>query len=71
MRKGKIVSIVVCMLVCLSSVLIVPNEIKVKASGEGGSEGDDIGLDYDFVWNVTKLLCNVTFDAYSNEPFSR
>jgi len=71
MRKGKIVSIMVCMLVCLSSVLIVPNEIKVKASGAGGGEGDDTGLDYDFVWNVTKLLCNVTQLAYMDEPFSR
>jgi len=59
----KIVSVIVCMLVCLSSILIISDELEVEASG-GGGEGCDggIGLDYDYMWNITENLSYVIFN---------
>jgi len=64
--KRKLNVLIVVLLICLSSVLIIPDDLKVKASGEGGEDGG-IQLPYDFVWNITKWLSDVIFDAnYSN-----
>ncbi len=60
----KIISIIVCMLVCLSSILIMPEKMKVKASGGSGGGDEGIGLDKDFVWSVTENLSRIVHSAY-------
>lgn len=64
---NKILSIFVCVLICLSSILILPDDFKVGASsGEGGSK--DIGLDYDYMWNITKDLSYIIFNENVYPP---
>ena len=58
----KIVTCLVCMLV-LTSVLMVVNNVKnntVNASDDGGGPAVNgaIGLNYSYMWNVTKNLSN-------------
>ncbi len=61
--KNKIISIVVCTLLIATAMIIVPIDFKVKATGGGGEDGS-IGLDYEFMWNVTKELADVVHDPF-------
>ena len=61
--KKKIVSILICTLLIAAAVVIIPNEPNVKAVSGGGNE-EDIGLDFDFVWNVTMDYADVVHVAY-------
>ena len=62
MRK-KIICILVCTVLIATTIVIVPEDSTVVASG--GVEGEsDIGLDYEFMWKITMDLANVTRDAY-------
>ena len=70
MKQGKkIASVFVCMLVIASSVTILSTQenIKVKAAGGGqqGTQGNTIGLDYNYMWNVTTNISNAVHNAYN------
>jgi len=61
MRK-KIIGIFVCiMLVLTTVVVIVPDDLKVEATPGGGGEEGGIGLDYQYIRNITENLSNVIF----------
>ena len=49
--KQKIFVLVVTLMICLSAIVIIPNDYKVEATGGGGGDGGDdgIGLDYDYI----------------------
>ena len=59
--KSKIVSILVCMLLITTTFIINYNEdSNVKADPGGGGEGSDgIGLDFEYMWDITENLSNV------------
>ena len=59
--KQKIFVLVVTLMICLSAIVIIPNDYKVEATGGGGGDGGDdgIGLDYDYIWNRTKEFTDV------------
>ncbi|UCF13479.1 MAG: M28 family peptidase [Thermoplasmatales archaeon] len=59
MRK-KLSVLIVALLIFLSSIMIIPDDLKVEASGEGGDGG--IGLDLDFMWSVTENLSNIVHE---------
>ena len=54
----------------LTVIVIVPNDLKIEASGEGGGE-ESTCLDYDYIWEYTRRLCNVTYDAYEEEDIPK
>ena len=57
------------LMVCLSTVLIIPSDLEVNATGGGGGgeEEDDIGLDFDWMWNVAiDNMSNAVYLAYNN-----
>jgi len=61
----KLFVLAVTLLMCLSAIMIIPRDFEVKANpgdGGGGEIGEGIGLDYNFMWNITKELANVTHD---------
>ncbi len=64
MKNVKMTTILICMLMCLSSVLIIPDDLNVKATTGGGTNGKNVGLDYDYIYNTTEDLSYVIFDAY-------
>jgi len=64
MRDGKIVCILICIMLVLSSVSIIDNELNVEASGEGEQGESDEELDYEYLWGQIKAVANVTYDAY-------
>ena len=58
--RDKIIGIlIVLMLVLVTITMIMPRNLEVKANPVGGRNGDDIGLDYNFMWNITTELSNV------------
>jgi len=64
--KRKIIGILCCMLIVVSTIttIIYTNDIKVKASGGGQQGGQgDIGLDFQFVWNMSKNFSEVVHKA--------
>jgi len=56
--------LIVVVSLCISSVVIINNNSKVEATLGEEDEGG-VGLDYQFVYNVTKNLSWVIFDAYN------
>ena len=64
--KKKISMLIITMLLCISSVLIVNEDVDVKATaGGGGGDNGNYSLDYDYMWfNITENLSNVVYDAY-------
>jgi len=49
------------MIISAMTAVIYTNDTGVKASGEGNNE---VGLDYDFMWNVTENLSNIINTSY-------
>jgi hypothetical protein len=76
MRK-KIVGIFVCMLLISSTTTMVlfSDTVKVEASGGGPPSSQEIGLDYDFVWNMTdnfsKVIYRTDWSDENNIPKGR
>jgi hypothetical protein len=63
--KKKLSVVIVMMLLFISALLVVNNDVDVVATGRDDSKiGKDIGLDLDFMWEVTWKLCNATHKAY-------
>ena len=52
-----------------TSMLIAFNHQVVKATG--GGEGEEIGLDFDYIYNITKDLSNITFVAPLDHGISK
>jgi len=48
MRK-KFISIIICMLLISSTIILVPKEKNVKAESGSGNEDYPIGIDYNFI----------------------
>jgi hypothetical protein len=71
--RRKIEHILVCMLVVTSTwtILFVPKDLNIKADSGGGGIGNNEGLDKSYIWNITKRLCNVTYDAYNKTDIPR
>ena len=66
--KHKIFVLVMTLLICLSTILIIPSDLEVEASGGGGGEGEseDIGLNFSYIEEITYDLSQVIFNAYDN-----
>ncbi len=59
--KKKLYVVLVTLLLVLTSIVIILNDLEVEATPGGGEGEEGIGLDYDFMWQVTRDLCNVTY----------
>ncbi len=74
MRK-KISVLIVMLLMCLSSVLIMPDELKVEASGGGGGGGGggnvSTFLDYDYLWNRINDISKVIYYGYNGKDIRK
>ncbi len=61
--KQKIYVLVMTLVFCLSTIVIVLNDVDVEATAGGGGQsgeiGEIIGLDLDYMWEVTDNLSNV------------
>jgi len=65
--KSKKFVIVITLLICLSTIVIIPEDLKIEASGGSGSGGDDNGfLDFEYMWDQLREFCNVTHKAYNS-----
>jgi len=65
--KNKIVGILVCIMLVMSTiVVIIPNGLKVKAEGGGSGDNREVGLDFQYIWNITDNLSKVIFSYPSN-----
>jgi hypothetical protein len=63
----KIGCIFICMLVCLSSIVIMSIELKVEATTGGGSGSNGlVGLDYQEIYKKTKSLTDIVFNITDN-----
>jgi len=62
--KRKIIGLIIIVLLCGSSVVIVNEDVDVGATPGGGGEGGDnnsMVLDYNYIWEQLRDLCNVTY----------
>jgi len=57
--KKKVLAIIVCMLLITNAIVIVSNDTKVEATSGGGGAEEDIGLDFQYIKNITKDLSDV------------
>ncbi len=71
--KNKIICILVCMLMTISTMITIlyTNNIKVEASNGGEGGNNRIGLDYNFMWNITNNLSKVVYNAYSGNDIRK
>lgn len=68
MRK-KIIGIFVCiMLVLTAVVIIVPKDLNVEATSDEGEEKESTGLDYEYIYNITKRLSFIINDTTIYPP---
>ncbi len=58
--KNKIYVIIVTLLICLSGIVIIPNNLEVEASGGGGGE-DNETLDTDYIWDMVNDIAKVVY----------
>jgi hypothetical protein len=65
MRYGKIISLLVCMLLIICSVLTIPNQIKVKATEGVGSSNSENELDKEHMWKIIEDIANIS-NLYPN-----
>ena len=61
--KKKVKCIFVCLLLISTAIVIFPDDLDVEATfEEGGQKGgkeEGIGLDYDYIWNITEDLSDI------------
>ena len=61
----KIIVFSLTLLICLSAVVLNPNDFKVEASGGGGSGSNNNGfLNNSYIWKQLEYICDVVYDAY-------
>lgn len=66
--KTKIIGILVCTLLIATTIVIIPDNFKVEASGGGKGDNNGIGLDFDYMWwNITENISHVIYKAYSGK----
>ena len=74
MRK-KIIDILVCIMLIMTTILIiVPEDLKVKAVlEESNNNGEFIGLDFQYVKNITLKLSEVNLkpEVYEEEELKK
>jgi len=59
----EVVVILICMMLVLTAVIIiVPENLKVDATPSGGGEEGEIGLDFQYIKNITEALSRVIFN---------
>ena len=60
--RNKMFVLVLTLMMVSSTIMIISNDFKVEADpgGDGGGDDGSIGLDYDYMWEVTWALCNIT-----------
>ena len=71
--KGKIIILIITLL-CVSSMIIFDKDVKIKATGDGGEEnnnGNSIGLDFNYMLNITEVLSNVVHKVSDKMIFIR
>jgi hypothetical protein len=74
MRWKKLICAVVTTLMITSSttILLNKNTIKVVAAGDGQQgQNNTIGLDYNYMWNVTTYISNAVHNAYNNSEIHK
>lgn len=65
--KNKIAGIFLCIILVFSNIIvIIPGDFKVKAEGAGSGNNLDIGLDFQYIWNIADNLSKVIFNYPSN-----
>ena len=72
--KKKIFVLVATLLMVLSTIVIAPSDYKVEAAGGRGygNGGDNtIGLDKDYMYNITLDLANVVHEAYTGNEIRK
>jgi len=63
--KNKIVGIFVCIMLVLTAVVFIPDNMNVEATpGSGGEEDDGKSLNNSYIWDQTISFANVIYDAY-------
>ena len=68
--KKKIVSILVCMLLTLTIFIPIPEKTNVSADS-GDAPSEDIGLDYEYLWEQIENIAEVIYDAYQLEDIRK
>jgi len=68
--RRKIVSIFVCMLLIATTMVFVPKE-NVKAEGGGGEDSNEMGLNYDYLWEQINRVADVIWDAYQETDLKK
>ena len=70
--ERKISAIIISLLLLSSIIIFVDNDHNVEAiGGEGEGDIDNIGLDYDFMWLVSKTVSNATYEAYPGDEITK
>ena len=68
----KIYVFIVALLMCLTTIVFIPSDLKVEAASGGKGNGvEDIFLDYQYIWNITENLSNVIFDAPQDDGINK
>lgn len=61
----KICVVLLAFILCISGVMIVNDDVNIKAEsvpGGGGENNSGIGLDLDYIWNVTDNLSKIIYE---------
>jgi len=67
-KKSRIFLIFIALVMILSAThIFVPNDQNVKADGGGGGGQKGVGLDNDFLYDVTYNLSRTVYDSYNPE----
>jgi hypothetical protein len=70
--ERKISAIIISLLILTSIVVIVNNELYVEATGgEGEGDIDNIGLDYNFLWNVSDNVSQAVYKAWEGDEITK
>ena len=72
--KKKIFILITTLMIITTSYITILNDFEVKATpgGDGDGEEDDIGLDFNWMWDsVIKTMCNATYIPYNGQKILR
>ncbi len=67
--KNKVIGIFVCVMLVLTTIMvIVPDDLKVEAISGEDDRNESTGLDYEYIYNITKLLSFIINDTAIYPP---